>query len=328
MAKSLRQKEKLLRILQILEKKSDEDHYVSMADLISELAQYEIEAERKSIYDDIKVLQDMGYDIVMSRSKNGGYALLSRRLEKSEILPLADAVSSSRFITEKKSRELIKKMESFLSDYEAGELDRNIYVSDRIKTDNESIYIVVDSISNAIRYNKKITFQYCEWNIEKELVPRHNGRIYLVSPCFLTWSEEKYYLVAFDEESDEIRHYRCDKIKNVNITKDGIPEKYRINRTEIVKYENKTFGMYGGDEESVTLVFPESKCGIMIDRFGKEPTLRKEADGLYSIRVKVIISDQFFGWIAGLGSDIYIKAPEDTVFKYKDFLKKNLERYE
>lgn len=328
MAKSVRQKEKLLRILEILEQRTDENHSISTKGLIEALKAYDIEAERKSIYDDIMVLTNMGYDIRQDKSKNGGYSLLSRRLEKSEILPLVDAVSCSKFITEKKSRELIKKLEGFLSVYEAGELNRNVYVSNRIKTDNESIYYVVDSVSSAIFLKKSIEFLYCEWNTKKQLVARKDGKKYKAFPLALVWDDEKYYLIAVDLLVNEIRHYRCDKIKDVSILNEGYDNIDLIKGFDPVLYENRTFGMYGGKEESVTLIFPERMCGIIIDRFGKEPTLRTENDGLISARVKVNVSSQFFGWLSGLGPEITIKGPETVREEYKNYLLKLIKAYE
>lgn len=327
MAKSARQKEKLLRILEILENKSDDNHYISTKAIIDELSQYEIEAERKSIYDDILVLQNMGYDIRQTKGREGGYCLASRKFDRSEILPLVDAVSSSRFITEKKSRELIKKLEGFLSVYDACDLNREVHVTNRIKSDNESIYYVVDSISRGISEKKKITFLYCEWTVNKQLLPRRNGDKYLISPISLCWDDEKYYLIGFDESSKEIRHYRCDKIKNVDLTKEMISDIPEIKNFDTAQYYNKTFGMYAGKEEAVTIVFPENLCGIMIDRFGKEPTMRNEETGKYSIRVSINVSPQFFGWITGLGDKVKIKSPQYVVDEYTEYIKNILNKY-
>lgn len=327
MPKSPKQKEKLLRILEILERETDENHSISTQQLIEALAKYDIEAERKSIYDDILVLQNMGYDIHQSKGHNGGYSLLARRFDRSEILPLVDAVSCSRFITEKKSRNLIAKLEGFLSHYEAGALNRDVFVTNRVKTDNESIYYVVDAVSSGICEKKKISFLYCEWNRKKELVPRHDGKRYVVSPLSLAWDDEKYYLIAYDGEYDQIRHYRVDKMKNVEILEEGLDQTDKIKKFDAVTHENMTFGMYGGEPESVTIEFPEELCGVMIDRFGKEPSILPAKEGRVSIRVKVNVSNQFFGWIAGLGAKARITAPEKTVAAYRQFLQDNLNNY-
>ena len=328
MPKSIRQKEKLLRILEILEAKTDEDHFLSTKAIIEELSRFDIEAERKSIYDDMMVLQNMGYDIRLSKSKtDGGYALVSRRLEKSEILPLVDAVSCSKFITEKKSRELIKKLESFLSIYEAGKLNRSVFVSNRIKSDNESIFCVVDALSTAIFEGNMVTFKYCEYNVSKILVPRYDGKLYRVYPISLSWDDEKYYLIGFDDDIKEIRHYRCDKIKDVTVLDEKSEDIDKLKDFDIVNYENKTFGMYGGTEEAVTLLFPASMCGVIIDRFGKDPTFRKEENDKVSVRVKVNVSPQFYGWLVGLGPDVMIKSPENVREDFTKYLKKLYELY-
>ncbi len=337
MAKSIRQKEKLLRIIEILEQKTDENHAISTKTLIDALKAYDIEAERKSIYDDIMVLQNMGYDIKLDKARNGGYSLLSRRLEKSEILPLVDAVSCSKFITEKKSRELIKKLESFLSVYEAGDLNRNVFVSDRIKTDNESIFYVVDSVSTAISDKLAVSFYYCEWDINKKLVPRKDGKKYTAFPLSLVWDDEKYYVIGIDLDVFEIRHYRCDKIKDVTIfdTQEMDTLKLKENKVftalvsdfQTVNYENKTFGMYGGREETVTIEFPERLCGVFIDRFGKGPTLRKLRDDKVAIRINVNVSSQFFGWLSGLGADVKIVSPDNVSKEYVEYLKNIIEVY-
>lgn len=327
MAKSSNQKQKLLRILEILRERTDENHFISRNELISALSEYDIEAERKSIYSDIEVLIDMGYDIRKSKKKDGGYCLASREFDRSEILPLVDAVSSSRFITEKKSRTLIKKLEGFLSKYEAADLNRDVHVANRIKTDNESIYYAVDAISRAVSSKNKIVFHYCDWNTKKEFVPRHDNKLYSVSPLSLFWDDEKYYLIAYDEEFNEIRHYRCDKMKDVTVTEENITRNEIVDSFNPVHYENMTFGMYSGSEEYVTIAFKEYLCGVMIDRFGKEPTFRKESDGYISIRVQVKVSPQFFGWLTGLGKDVYLKAPANVVEEYKDYLKKLLANY-
>lgn len=328
MPKSAKQKEKLIRILEILESGTDENHHMSTEELINKLKAYDIEAERKSIYDDMATLQDMDYDIQLSKTRsNPGWYLVSRRLEKSEILPLVDAVSCSRFITEKKSRDLIKKLESFLSVYEAGALNRSVLVSNRIKTDNESIFYVVDAISEAVINCKSITFSYCEWNVEKKLVPKYDGKLYKAYPLCLTWDDEKYYMIAWDEEKAEIRHYRCDKMKSVNVLKEGVKDKDAIKGFEAVNYENRTFGMYGGEEESVTLKFPENMVGVFIDRFGKEPTLRIEKDGFVTARVIVNVSPQFFGWLTGLSENVVIMAPDNVRKDYESYLKNILKQY-
>lgn len=321
MAKSLNQKGKLVILLDILSRKTDENHKLNTTQLIAELDKYEISVERKTIYADVATLVDLGYDIMLDKSKNGGYYMASRKIEKYELEPLVDAVSSSKFITEKKSRELIQKLAGLLSEYEAKDLARNVYVGNRIKTDNESVYYVVDAINAAISTKRNIEFNYCEWDINKQLVPRYDGKKYVVSPMALIWDNESYYLIAYSPEHEGIRHYRIDKMKNIVVTKDVVEDCDTIRKFDPVKYYNKTFGMYGGVEEYVTIMFPSSMAGVCIDRFGKEPTFRPMMnDKSFSVRVNVVVSSQFFGWIAGLGPNVKIMGPENVVEQYKEYL--------
>jgi len=312
MAKSSGQKLKLLYIIKVLSEETDEQHCISTKELIEKLEFYGIAAERKSIYSDIEALTEFGYDIIQKDNRNGGgYYLASRDFELAELKLLVDAVQSSRFITLKKSRELIKKLEQLTNRYDAGKLQRQVFVAGRVKTENESIYYHVDALHRAIQENKKISFQYLEWNDKKELVPRKGGRLYKVSPRALLWVEEKYYLVAWDEESDSQRHYRVDKMAEVALLEEKgcYPLLNGEMGQEVAAYANRTFGMYGGDEEIVTLAFSERLVGVVIDRFGKEITLRKDNNRIRT-RVKVAVSDQFYGWLLGIGSEIEIIAPE------------------
>lgn len=326
MAKNDNQKQKLLTILKLLEKKTDENHKLSTQQIIEELAKENIIAERKSIYSDINTLTDMGYDIILDKSRSGGYYLASRSIEKHELVVLVDAVSSSKFITLKKSRELIKKLEGLLSVYEAKELDREVFVNNRIKQDNESIFYVVDDIHNALSHNQVISFQYCEWNVNKELVPRHNGKLYNVSPLSLAWNDEQYYLIGIDNDINEIRHYRVDKIKNISVTdfKANAFEEGKI--FDVASYSNKFFGMFGGTQTVVELEYDENLVGVIIDRFGKDINIIKK-DNKYHSRVDVSISSQFYGWIAGLNGQIKIFGPENVKEDYRQFLTKAFELY-
>ncbi len=326
MAKSPNQKLKLLYLIDILERKTDEKHPMTAAALIEELAKVDVSAERKSIYDDINQLMDYGYDIVHNKARvGGGYYMASRRFELAELKVLVDSVQASRFISVKKTRELIGKLEQLCSIHEEKQLTRQVYVLNRVKTDNESIFYNVDYIHDAIHRNRQISFQYYEWNTAKEMKLRRNGQRYRVSPLGLAWADEKYYLIAYDEQEAGIRHYRVDKIKSIEVLKEERLEESGYREFDPAVYSNKIFGMYGGDVCNVTLSFPEQLTGVMLDRFGKDVLLKKEGDGRYSIRAEVIISEQFFGWIAGLGKQVKIESPGDVYQQYKDYLSDILE---
>lgn len=319
MARNSGQKLKLLYLLQILERETDENHAITTKDIINRLEEYGVTAERKSIYDDVAKLQDFGYDIIQKDSRNGGgYYLASREFEQVELKLLVDAVQSSRFVTEKKSRELIHKLEKLTSKYEGKLMQRQVYVAGRVKTDNESIYYQIDALHKAISENKQIRFVYLDWNSKKELVPRREEK-YQVSPWILMWKDENYYLVAYDDKAGGLRHYRMDKMADVEILEEQRIGKEYYEKQKPVEYVNKAFGMFHGLEEDVSLLFPEKLVGVMIDRFGKEISMRKTEGGLRT-RVKVMTSPQFFAWIAGLGKEVRILGPENVCQAYKEWL--------
>lgn len=327
MAKSSGQKLKLLYIVKILTEESDEQHPISTKTLIDKLAAYDVNAERKSIYDDIAKLQDFGYDIVQIDNRNGGgYYLASREFELAELKFLVDAVQSCRFITGKKSRELIKKLEGMSGKYDAKHLQRQVYVAGRVKTENESIYYSIDALHRAIQENKKISFLYMEWNGKRELVPRKNGERYELSPWTLIWKDENYYLVAYDEAAGILKHFRVDKIADVNILEQNRAGAKQFENMDLATYANTTFGMYGGETQDVTLTFPENLVGVVIDRFGKDISMRS-VDGCMKARVKVVVSSQFFGWLSAVGKEIQIQSPVSVREQYVGWLKDLIEEY-
>lgn len=329
MAKSSNQKLKLLYLIKILSEKTDENHPMTAKALIEELSRYQISAERKSIYDDMNCLIDFGYDIINVKARTGGgYYLAGREFELPELKLLVDAVQASKFITRKKSGELIAKIEKLAGPYEAKKLQRQVLVAGRIKADNESIYYNVDQIHNAIQEDMPITFTYLEWSVQKELKPRRSGLLYKVSPLALSWREENYYLVAHDAKEDRIKHYRVDKMSHIqSVAGEKRTGTEGLGVREITEYINKTFGMFGGEAQTVTLILPRNMIGIMIDRFGKEIDIRSRGENQVSIRIKVAVSGQFYGWLSGLGGQVRILAPERIREEYRQYLQNILDAY-
>ncbi len=330
MAKSANQKLKLLYLLKILSEKTDENHCLSAQELITALSAYDIKAERKSIYDDIECLNFFGYDIVNVKARvGGGYYMASREFELPELKLLVDAVQASRFITQKKSKELIAKIEKLAGPHEGKQLQRQVFVAGRVKTENESIYYNVDRIHKAIQENAPITFTYLEWNIKKELQPKRAGKKYRTSPWALTWQDENYYLIAYDEEAEKIKHFRVDKMNRITQIEGEMRkgmEEFR--RMDLGEYTSRMFGMFGGEEQVVTLFLPEGMVGIILDRFGKDIDIRNRDEGMVSVRVKAAVSSQFFGWLTGLGKEVSIMSPETVKQAYVDFLRQILDNYQ
>lgn len=320
MAKSAGQKLKLLYIIKLLTEKTDENHPATTAEIISYLEANGIHSERKSIYDDIEKLCEFGYDIIRVQSRlGGGYYLAGREFELAELKLLVDAVQASRFITTRKSRSLIKKIELLAGKYDAGKLQRQVYVAGRIKTENESIYYNTDTIHRAIQENKQIEFQYMDWNLKKELVPRVGGKR-KVSPWALIWREENYYLAAYDSVDGIIKHYRVDKMGQAKVLKEDREGMEQFSQTDPAAYANRTFGMFGGEEEIVTLQFPNRLIGVVLDRFGKDADIRPVTERVFRIRAKVAVSGQFFGWLSGIGREAVIVSPATVKESYRQWL--------
>ena len=321
MAKGNGQRLKALYILKILQENSDEKHLLKTQQIIDRLECYGIPAERKSVYADISALKELGYEIVCVRARaNGGYYLKNRSFELPELKLLTDAVQASRLITVKKSRQLISKLETLDSPFEAKQLNRQVYVSDRNKTDNETIYETIDRLHESMQKNRQVRFQYLEWTADGKKKCRHSGAFYEVSPYFLIWRDENYYLVAYDAKAQIMKHYRVDKMLKIKLSVDKREGREQFEDFDIAAYSKKTFGMFAGKEETVTLRCDRTLTGVMIDRFGKDVAMRKMDENTVLARVNVAVSRQFFGWVTGLGNALKIEAPERVVDQYREYL--------
>ena len=313
MSKSPNQKLKLLYLLKILMDKTDTEHTLTVPEMIKELNKYNINAERKSIYDDIESLKTFGIDILCRKSKTYDYHIASRTFQLAELKLLADAVASSKFITEKKSKQLIKKIGSLTSSHEAKQLTRQIYVAGRVKTMNEKIYYNVDIIHQAISSNKQISFKYFEYTIDKKKHYRNDGNLYTASPYALTWDDENYYMISYYEKYKSITHFRVDKMEDIKI----LELKSHNEEINIAEYTKKIFSMYGGEEESVRIQFDNSLIGVVIDRFGKDTVTYKVDDNSFMAILTVELSPTFWGWIFQFGNKVKIVSPENVK---KDFI--------
>ena len=309
MAKSANQKTKLLRLWQFLLRQTDEDHPATVAQIIEALAQYDISAERKSIYDDLEALRQMGVDIQCRKGRASGWFIGARDFELPEVKLLMDAVQSSRFITQKKSDALIRKLEGLASVHQARQLQRQVYVSGRIKVMNESIYYNVDKLHTAISGQLAITFKYFDYDIHRQKVFRQEGRRYLVSPYGLIWNSENYYMVAFDHAHQELRHYRVDKMTDIVVT--SLPRQGREQYPDfqLAVYGQKHFGMFSGREAQVTLRCRNQLVGVVLDRFGQDVILVPDGADHFTVTVRAVVSPQFLGWLFGLGAGAELVGP-------------------
>lgn len=328
MAKDSNQKLKIIHLINIFTRETDENHGISMEQIIKNLEKLDVKAERKSIYNDIEQLKSYGLDIIGEQAgRNFEYRLVNRQFELAELKLLVDAVQSSKFITAKKSNELIGKIEALASRYEAKELQRQVFVSKRIKTMNESIYYNVDKIHAAINTNCQIKFQYFQWNVDKEMSIKKDGAFYRISPWALSWDDENYYLIGYDETAEIIKHFRVDKMLRIEILEDRRLGKEHFERFDMAEYAKKVFGMFGGNEEKVTMEFRNELVGVVIDRFGKDIMIAKTDDQHFKITAPVAISTQFLAWVIGLGDGVQILWPDKVVNLMKDEIRRLTDMY-
>lgn len=328
MPKGTNQKLKLYRLALIMTELTDDEHMITMPEIQKELAKYEITADRKSLYDDLESLQILGIEVKGEKvGRKFYYHVSNKQFEIAELKLLVDAIQSSKFITAKKSKELIDKLNTFASKYEADQLNRQVVVQGRVKTMNESIYYFVDDVHRAIAENRQISFEYMKWDIDKTMVPRREEP-YVVSPWALTWDDENYYLIAYDEEAGCIKHFRVDKLKSIRVLKDKRIGKDKFKELDLAKYSKMSFGMYHGDQTKVKIAFHKDLVGVFLDRFGRDisvqPSNKKD---WYETYVDVAVSDIFLGWIFGLGPDVKILGPDKVVKQFKAEIQERAKLY-
>jgi len=323
MAKGQGQKRKLLALEQILTERTDEEHPMTMEQIIAELERWGVSAERKSIYSDMEELRGCGVDVQVNRGRGGGWFVGERPFQLAELKMLVDTVQSSRFLTRKKSDELIAKLEKLTSAHQARQLRRQIYVSGRVKTMNESIYYNVDRIHSAISADRIITFRYFVYDRKKEKVYRHDGEEYQVSPCGLVWDNENYYLVAWSVKDGEMRHYRVDKMSDITVT-DTPRDKARL--ADMNSYAQKHFGMFSGRQGKVRLECEGWMASVVLDRFGMDTILVPGEEGRFTVTLDVVVSPQFWGWVFGLGPEVRVVGPDWAAHEYAELLRRSAER--
>lgn len=328
MAKGANQKIKILYLMKILQERTDEEHGLTLEEISTALSEYGVEAERKTLYDDLEVLRVFGLDIEKRRDKTVRYHVVSRDFELPELKLLVDAVQASKFITRKKSNELIQKIEGFTSHYEAQQLHRQVYVANRIKTMNESIYYTVDDIHEAIGKNVKVSFQYFDWDEHKQKKLRKEGARYVISPWALTWDDENYYMIGFDSENEMVKHYRVDKMMKICVTDQKRDGAQFFENFDMALYSKKTFGMYGGREEAVILRCEKKLAGVMIDRFGQDVSINVVDENHFDLRVRVYVSPHFLTWLMNFGASVKILSPESVKNDLVSLAKESLRQYE
>lgn len=312
---------KLLYLMDILLDKTDENNHITVKEIITELSRYGISAERKSIYSDIEILKTYGLDIICEKGRSNKYFIGSRVFELAELKLLVDYVNASKFITNKKSKELIKKLKKLTSINQAKKLDRYIIIKDNIKTKNERIFYNVDTLHRAIHENKKVQFKYFDYNLDKEFEFRKGGEKYIANPYALTWIEDNYYLIGCYDECSEISNLRVDRMMDIELLDQ---DRYII---EGYKNSRKISNMYNGELERLELEFDNSLINEVIDKFGETILIRKNDNNSFTIKVEVEVSDKFLGWLFSFGDGVRIISPDSCKIRMKQMTKNVLKLY-
>lgn len=309
MPKQSNQKLKLLLIMRFLNQYSDELHPVTLSQIMEELEKHNIAAERKSVYDDIETLRNFGMDITQCRGRGSGYYVANRPFELPELKLLVDSVQSSKFITQKKTMALIRKIENLTSVYDAQLLQRQVYVRGRVKTMNESVYYNVDEISGAISHDHMIRFKYCDYTVSKQRFFRRSGTFYVVSPFALIRDDENYYMLAWDSDAGQLKHFRVDKMAYISAVEQFREGKDAFQQVDMSSYTKKVFGMFTGEEITVRIRFANHLAGAVIDRFGTEVVIVRDGDEHFLMVADVAVSPRFYAWLFGFGDEAEIVYP-------------------
>ncbi|MBP0969219.1 MAG: WYL domain-containing transcriptional regulator [Oscillospiraceae bacterium] len=319
---------RLLYVLRLLNEKSDSIHPVSTEEIIEYLGEQGYSADRRTVYDDIRALSAFGYDITQLKGRYFGYYLASREFGSAELKLLVDSVQSSRFITVRKTNELIKKIESLASSYEGKDLQRQVYVTGRVKSMNESVFNNVDRISSAINSSVSIRFKYFDYDTSVKKVYHQGGKPYSVSPYALIWDNENYYLLGYDEDAGIMKHFRVDKMESIVSTDSERKGADLFREEDLSGYSVMHFGMYHGDQKRVRIRFRNRLAGQVIDRFGKEISMIPDSDGWFNIDVRVAVSPVFFSWVFSFGDGAEIIGPADVREDAYEYLKTLISQYE
>lgn len=327
MSRGTNQKFKFTYLMKMMQEKTDDDHALTMPQIRKELEKYGVTAERKSIYADFADMEKFGVEIIKEQiGRETYYHVGTRAFELAEVKLLVDAIQSSKFITQTKSRNLITKMKSFVSQYQGSTLQRQVIINDRVKSMNESVFYNVDEVYTAINENKKIRFKYYKWDINKKLIARKGGDWFELSPWGLTWADENYYMIAYDEWDGNVKTYRVDKMMRISILDEKREGQKEFKAFDMSKLSKTTFGMYGGHKKRVKIQFENSMCGVFLDRFGKEDINFKPIGENWSeFSVEVSVSQHFFGWLFGMGPKVRLVGPDDVVEELKEYGKEYFE---
>ena len=321
MAVNNKHKLKLLALLHVLQTETDASKGLSMPQIIECLAEQGIAAERKAIYRDISALQEAGFDIQTLPKRPVEYVLVRSQLSFDDVMMLVDIVQSSRFITQSKSNQLVKSLKSLVSERERKLLAKRVHVQDRVKNPSGSVFHNVDTIHEALQRKRKIEFLYFSYDANLKRVPRHNRKYYTLTPVKVVYANNNYYLAAYDDEDKLIKTYRVDRMELLQVSESPAVRNEATANYEYEDFAYRSFGMYHGSPESVTLRVDNQLMDVIVDTFGYDVDVLSRSDSSADVRVNVRVSPQFFGWVAGLNGKATIQAPKHVKTAYNDWLR-------
>lgn len=325
MARNNKAKLKLLYIRQILEEETDAERGLTMAQLIDRLAEAGIPAERKSIYRDIETLRDFGVDIRTYQRSPVQYAIARRDFTLSELMLLVDAVESCKFLTRRQSRALVTNLKLLASDHERERLDRRIHVPGRIASKRDGVFEAVDAIHEAMHAGRKVKFVYLRYGLDGTRTPTRDGRPHVVTPVGVTFADGFYYLTAWNDEHGNMTEYRIDRMDKVRLSDEPAARNEEIDQYAFEGDEWESFGRFGGEPVTATLLVQQGKMEIIMDRFGDSAAIYPHDGETAKAVVRIRKSEPFFGWIAGLGGTVRIHSPKSLKDEYRAYLRKLLE---
>lgn len=326
MAYNSKAKLKTLFVRRILEDETDAEHGLSMRQLIERLADYDISAERKSVYRDIQILREFGVDIKTYQRNPVEYAIERRDFTLSELMLLVDAVESCKSLTRRQTNALVSNLKTFASDHQRAQLDRRIHVPGRISSKNESVFGHIDVLHEALRMHKKISFLYYKYDVDGTRVVTHNGEPHVVTPVGITYSDGFYYLTAWNDNHEKLIEFRIDRMDHLRVTNE------KATRNEVITHhtydgdECEVFGRFNGEPVTATLLVDGDNLEIILDRFGSGAQIIKVDDNTAKALVKVRKSRQFFGWLAGMANVVRIEGPESLRQEYRLYLQDLLDQ--
>lgn len=311
-------------IAKILYERTDEDHYLTTNQLIKILEEeYKMTSYRATIASDIAMLNELGMNISEVKSTQNRYKIIRRKLSLAEIKLLIDAIHSSKFISKDKSAELTEKLCSFTSTYQAEKLERNLSVEGQVKGSNERLYMIIDTINDAINSRHRIKFFYSTYIINRKSISRKQGDEHVFSPFYLVWNGDYYYVIGWSDTYEKVVQFRVDRIETIPEILEAkahtVPASFRLN-----KYINTMFHMYDSERSRVKLVCENSTANAIADKFGEHVAIEKTDENHFTATVTVAVNHIFYSWIFGFGGKVRIAGPEEVASGYQEMLRNAL----